>query len=512
MTHIAEVLLTDLGSLVAELGKDGGLIGPSIYDTAQVLRWAPPHEGTRPALDWLCMQQRSDGGWGDPNIPLARTVPTLAAAIALHLYCETARDRSALAAALAFLRSEERTWPDKLPNDVPVGAELIAPSLLVEAHRVGLEIPETPYASLLALGQRRSKMMGAIRVQPGTTVSHIVEAISDEIRSGLVDFYGSVGHSPAATAAWLHKTEGSTEEHQVRARAMEYLTQAAAVTGVDIPGVVPTAWPITRFEQSFVLYALLLGDLLVHPRLQGALREQYKDLSAALHPTGLGFSDHFMADGDDTAAAIAVLRVAGQPVSLEGLEVFNNGDHYSAYRGELQVSVTVTARAVHALRLFGRDVSRNEEFLLSHQDPDGAWRGDKWNGSWLYATLQVIAGLRRGPVRQALEKTYGFLLEQQRPDGSWGTQRNGSTEETAYGILSLRLLETDGIGDTAKTRVALRRAAHWMLVHYQPFCREQPPFWIAKETYRPERIARAFELSALLSVLNFVDPESAFIG
>ena len=400
------------------------------------------------------MQQRSDGGWGDPNIPLARTVPSLAAAIALHRYCETPRDRAALSAALGFLRSDERAWPDKLPNDVPVGAELIAPSLLAEARRLGLEIPEAPYASLLALGLRRKEMakemakkMGPVRVQPGTTVSHIVEAISDEIRSGMVDFYGSVGHSPAATAAWLQKTAGPTEEHQVRARAMEYLTQAAAVTGVDIPGVVPTAWPITRFEQAFVLYALLLGDLLVHPRLQDALREQYKDLSAALHPTGLGFSDHFMADGDDTAAAIAVLRVAGQPVSLEGLEVFTNGDHYSAYKGELQVSVTVTARAVHALRLFGRDVSQNEEFLLRHQDANGAWSGDKWNGSWLYATLQVIAGLRRGPCAEpsrrrtpsssmssgptAAGERSATARPRRRPTGS---SRSASSRRTASGI------------------------------------------------------------------------------
>jgi halimadienyl-diphosphate synthase len=114
--------------------------------------------------------------------------------------------------------------------------------------------------------------------------------------------------------------------------------------------------------------------------------------------------------------------------------------------------------------------------------------------------------LRGGLARKALEKAYAFLLEQQRSDGSWGTQRSGSTEETAYGVLSLRLLEMDGIGAAPKTHAALRQAGVWMLAHRQRFCRAQPPLWIAKETYRPERIARAFELSALLSVIDFVVP------
>lgn len=45
MDRITDILLTDLRHLIADLGKGGGMISPSIYDTAQVLRMAPPGRG-----------------------------------------------------------------------------------------------------------------------------------------------------------------------------------------------------------------------------------------------------------------------------------------------------------------------------------------------------------------------------------------------------------------------------------------------------------------------------------
>src|SRR5262245_57233189 len=104
MNRMIDVLLTDLRCQIADLGKDGGLIGPSVYDTAQVLRLMPPREGVGPALSWLTEQQHPDGGWGDPSVPRARDVPTLAAVLAIHTYGSRARDRLAVKTGLAFLR------------------------------------------------------------------------------------------------------------------------------------------------------------------------------------------------------------------------------------------------------------------------------------------------------------------------------------------------------------------------------------------------------------------------
>ena len=50
---LIDSLSLELRQLIADLGKDGGLISPSVYDTAQVLRFYPPEEGVAPALEWL---------------------------------------------------------------------------------------------------------------------------------------------------------------------------------------------------------------------------------------------------------------------------------------------------------------------------------------------------------------------------------------------------------------------------------------------------------------------------
>ncbi len=52
-----ELIIAHLRLVLGGLGSDGGHIGPSVYDTAQALRLAPPAEGPWEALDWLIAQQ-----------------------------------------------------------------------------------------------------------------------------------------------------------------------------------------------------------------------------------------------------------------------------------------------------------------------------------------------------------------------------------------------------------------------------------------------------------------------
>ena len=61
MNRMLDLLITDLRYLVSDLGKDGGLTSPSIYDTAQVLRLASASESTYTTLNWLLAQQKADG-------------------------------------------------------------------------------------------------------------------------------------------------------------------------------------------------------------------------------------------------------------------------------------------------------------------------------------------------------------------------------------------------------------------------------------------------------------------
>jgi hypothetical protein len=100
ISRIVDVLLTDLRSLIINLGKDGGLISPSVYNTAQVLRVFPPQQDVWPAVNWLLEQQQANDGWGDPAVPLARDVPTLASVLALHTYGNRKATRDAARAGL----------------------------------------------------------------------------------------------------------------------------------------------------------------------------------------------------------------------------------------------------------------------------------------------------------------------------------------------------------------------------------------------------------------------------
>jgi hypothetical protein len=494
--HVVDQLLAELRALVTDLGRDGGLIGPSVYDTAQVIRLAPPASGVSHTLAWLVAQQQPDGGWGNPAFPRARDVPTLAALLALHLYATTPQDRRNIQAGLAFLRQHAPLWEGPLPDDLPVGIELLLPRLLEEAHVAGLSVPRAPYAALVALGGRRKRMLAALPVRAGTPPAHVWEGWGTEPDPELIDASGGIGHSPAATAAWLRASSRRANLATARAAAHRYLERAAAATGVGIPGVVPTVWPIPRFEQPFALYMLLVGGLLDHPRLREVVDLQLDDLARALRPSGLGMSDHFLPDGDDTAAALALLLAGGRPARLSSLERFAHADHFCAYAGELQPSLSVTAHAAHTLHLAGQPCAHAVRYMLDHQFSDGRWLGDKWNSSWLYTTSQAMIALTHSPHIDAVRHAADALIAHQQADGGWGSSDRATIEETAYGVLALRVLVRHGLG-TREDQCALELAERWLLRSYYPFEHHSyEPSWLGKQSYQPQRIVRIIQLAA----------------
>ncbi|HEX5690264.1 MAG TPA: hypothetical protein VFX76_09695, partial [Roseiflexaceae bacterium] len=270
--------------------------------------------------------------------------------------------------------------------------------------------------------------------------------------------------------------------------------RASAATGADIPGVVPGVWPIPRFEQVFGLYMLLIGGLLHAPVLHDVIQPQIDDLAHAMRPSGIGFSDFFVPDGDDTAAALAVLRAAGHTTDLGSLQRFADGDHYCAFPGELQPSLSVVAHAAHALEF--HDTQPNAIYIIERQASDGRWPGDKWHSSWLYTTSQAMIALEAGRHDYAVRQAAQSIINHQHNDGGWGI-RESTTEETAYGVIALRLLQRRDLLTEHASR-ALQRGEHWMLRKYQPFADSQIKLWLDKDVYRPERIARMIELVATL--------------
>jgi hypothetical protein len=493
MDHTTDILLADLRHVIADLGKNGGQISPSVYDTAQVIRLAPPSEGMWPALNWLAGQQQPDGGWGDPAMPHARAVPTLAAVLALHTHGTRSYERVAVHTGLVFLRRQATDW-ERLSDNLPVGVELLLPYLLEESANIGLELSQRPYAALLELGNRRRQLIATLSLRAGTPAVHSWEAWGVDPDPGLIDGSGGVGHSPAATAAWLWAAGEHDALAHTRATARNYLEQAAAATDVGIPGVVPTVWPIVRFEQSNALYALFVAGLLKHPGLHDVVQPQIDSLARALRPDGLGMSDFFISDGDDTSKALAVLHADGRSIDRNALNSFVTGDHFCAYPNELQPSLSVTAHAIHLLSLLNLEHSRPLSFVTARQLRDGRWLGDKWNGSWLYTTTQAMIAIQQTDSSDVMSSAVEALLLHQHNDGGWGT-RDSTAEETAYAILALRALRSGRVLIPAAQQ-ALAHGEDWMRANYRPFYRSSVACWLGKEIYRPYRLARTIELAA----------------
>jgi hypothetical protein len=240
---------------------------------------------------------------------------------------------------------------------------------------------------------------------------------------------------------------------------------------------------------------LLISGLMDHPLLQDVLQPQLDALGQALRRTGLGMSDYFLADGDDTAAALAILYASGRPAPMSILEQFAYNNHFCAYAGELQPSLSVTAHAVHALRMAGHECTQAQTYILERQLSDGRWCSDKWNGSWLYTTGQVIVALLDSPHTDALERALTAILNHQNADGGWGDGQSSTIEETAYGVLALRALMCHGM-EISEAEQALACAERWLLRNYRPFDHDYQPCWLGKETYMPRRIVRMIQLVA----------------
>jgi hypothetical protein len=473
---------------IAELGSGGGAISASIYDTAQRLRLAPTGDDAA-ALRWLSEHQAADGGWGDPAADArARTVPTLAAALALHRH-QFAADR--VTAAGFWLQQTAEAWQPPLPDDLPVGVELLLPRLL-DAAQGCLDLPFAGYAALRALGRRRMDLLATF---PSTTVANGPFAHSWEGWAGAAQRYGvvhpcnGVGCSPAASAAWLAATGDDAEFAAQRRMLSSYLARAEQAVADPAGGLLPTAFPIDRFEQAYSLHTLAQFGLLQQPELLAAARPVLDTLAHALTAGGIGCADGFLPDADDTAAALGALSAAGYPVTFAALAGFQHGDHFATYPRELQPSVITTARAAQVMARLGVDPQAVQAWLSARQQPDGFWPSDKWNGEVLYATLQAMLALHHVPAAQGnLQRAAMAILQRQLPDGSWG-----NAEASAYALLALRLAPQQ----PEYLRHA-RRAGWHFLARHEDQSAGRVALWLAKERYCPARIANITILTALL--------------
>lgn len=499
-----DAILAEVRTLITTLDSDGGLITPSLYETAQVVRYFPPTRKAdeRDMVDWLLCQQQADGGWGDPAAPLYRTAPTVAAVLALHERGQRdQRYQAAIAAGIDAFCHQLTYWQPPLPNDIPVAAELIIPRLLDDAIRAGLPLPTTGLVALRQLGERRRQLISRMPCKAATPPVHAWETWGHRPDRSVIDDSGGVGHSPAATAWWLHMARQRHHLTPLRRHAVAYLAAASKATRCAWPGVVPSPWPLHRFELVFVLHTLRVAGLLQDPRLADVVQPHIQRLAATMDEHGVGFSEFFMPDGDDTAAAVSILATMGHSEFAVALRPFQHADHFRAFPFEMHHAPTVTARGASALAQCGFDNRPWLRTLATCQLPDGRWTGDKWNRSWLYATAVVLDAFTETddptPARAAL----CAILAHQHTDGSWGSTAASSLQETAYAVLALNTLRQIGVWHVG-AESSWRRAGSFLLANIKRRNHLPEPLWIDKELYTPVRVDCAFLLSALLLILQ----------
>jgi halimadienyl-diphosphate synthase len=501
----------------------------SYYDTAQIARpWlsGAPQELTRVAegaLSTLLTSQDTDGSWGHPLVPSSyRVLPTLATvsvliraaekrAVPPQEACRAIRD------GLGFLaRSHRRLHSAELPDTVAI--ELIVAALLEEidgeitthrdAEHQQIETWETRLAPQLT-----ETINTALRWhQPGLTRLHALRKACRDgapLRNSLIFSAelldapprslcpealivgGHASSSPSATATILGWCR--TRQHV----AEQYLGDQVARLGGA-----PAVTPATVFERAWVASLFIKADITIPADLAATLTEFF---DRSISPDGASYAPGAIPDGDDTAVVLYVLNRLAGPRPPTSLYTFEGDNAYLTFGEESNHSPTTNAHALEALASYPHRSDRLtsacvkvQRYLINSQEPDGMWT-DKWHASPFYATACVVSALCYAPAsahlmdsRLAIGKAAEWVVGEQHSDGSWGHWCS-TLEETAWALHIL--LDAQPRRHGRDITYAIDRGIGFLTA--APPSLPQPPMWIAKDLFHPERIGTAAVIAAL---------------
>ncbi|MEU5876799.1 prenyltransferase/squalene oxidase repeat-containing protein [Spirillospora sp. NPDC047279] len=423
--------------------------------------------------------------------------------------------------------------PAPLP-DMPA-IELIVPALLEMIERrladlSGLDLPGADAWRGTRLPRPAGHSETKLALVRGLVASgadmpkkllHALEIAADEAR-GLphirTEPTGTIGASPAATAAWL----GDRPPAELSSPARWHLETVAA----QHDGLVPVGYPLTVFERGWVLSWLIRANIPVN-----APPELILSLTAPLGPAGTPAAAGLPTDADTTAGALYALALLGAPHRPDPLFAYEKDTHFCTWQGEEGFSTTTNA---HVLEAFGQYLAQVDEarigaaqahryaavarkvsaWLLTQQLPDGSWV-DRWHASPYYATACCALALERfgGPeAAEAVARARRWVLDTQRPDGSWGRWQ-ATPEETAYAVQIL--LSGPPLADERPAAHAIQAAfrarefleasllpaeASPTFAGERPWSRshsDDPALWHDKDVYHPKAIVRAAVLAAV---------------
>lgn len=496
-----DAALIEWGKQVARmLAPCRSQMSTTAYDTAWVARLAGRGlDLAGPALEWLRRSQLPDGSWGalKPVYHHDRFICTLNAIVALAKYGDIGRNGVQMRSALEALNRHAPALV-RDPAGATIGFEMIAPPLVDEAARLGIEIDLGRGNSLLE-GMKRAREL-KLRALTGRKITReVTMAFSAEMAGNdgyaLLDFgrmqerNGSVGHSPSATAYFLRLTEDPA--------ALFYLRSVALQSG---DGGVPTVAPSDVFEIGWVLWNLSLT-----PDWQSYWGDEMKphlDWLEAIWSPGMGvpqawgYTPH---DSDDTGLVFSVLARAGRLQDVEALLHYEEDDYFRCFSLEANPSVSANIHVLGALLSYDGDDPRVERavdkvlnFLFRSRTGRLFWF-DKWHASPYYATAHCVVALahsRNEMAEQLMEDAIAWVVGTQDKEGGWGFYHS-TAEETAYALQALWAWQSRG--EKVPRRV-VERGRDWLERNARP---PYPPLWIGKALYCPYLVVQSAIISAL---------------
>jgi halimadienyl-diphosphate synthase len=486
-------ILTDLiAKLIDEIGP--GHMPSTAYDTAWAARLGEvdPTMSNR-ALNWLSKNQLPDGTWGAPA-PLYyhdRVLCTLAAMIALSYRGHREADKQQIAhgkSALERIVSGATGGLSADPNGATVGFEMIAPTLVAEAERLGL-IKHQGNRIMGRLSKLRAKKLQYLQnnmINRNVTLAFSAEMAGTDGKhmldvGRLQEVNGSVGVSPSATAYF------ATYIKRGDAAAMKYLRAT-----IKEDGGLPNVAPFDVFEIAWALWNL---SFIPGLKKNGKLKPHIDFLSKAWQPKrGVGFAAGYsVKDSDDTGLVYDTLMRFGIEKDLASVLAYEERDHFRCFDLESNASISANIHVLGALAQAGLDLDNSSflkvvKYLQKTKGSNPFWI-DKWHSSAYYATAHAIIA-SAGLANHLVEESVAWILNSQNADGSWGTYLK-TAEETAYAMQALWVWN-EKVARIPKT--VLKKGAGWLTENLD---KPYPPLWIGKCLYSPNLVIRSAIISAL---------------
>jgi hypothetical protein len=280
-----------IGSYDSKYGT--GSMSCAIYDTAWVAMVSKTEDGHNRWLFPECFRylldhQLETGGWRTYAAQVDGILNSLAALLALKKHAAAPELSVAdlpgdienrIQRATSFLEVELNNWD--VSSATHVGFEILVPALLDLLEKEGIHFDFKGRDLLMKINKKKmSRLDPAILYKSfKCTALHSLEAFIGKIDFDKVKHhktFGSMMASPSSTAAYLINASEWDEESEA------YLRHVVAAADGKGSGGIPSAFPSTYFEFTWVICTLLKGNFSKDMLDQGSLQKAAEVLEQGL--------------------------------------------------------------------------------------------------------------------------------------------------------------------------------------------------------------------------------------